>query len=319
MTLTVLTERPTSLLTAPPEDATRRELITGVGAAALAAVFLAACGDGDGEEATTSPASEFVTVRHQFGETQVPTSPQRVATVGYTENEWLLSFGVRPISYRYHYGDQPFGTWPWAQEALGDAEPVRLDAELDFELIASLEPDLITATWGDLTQAEYDQLSQIAPTVGAHPDIVEREITWEEHARHLGVIFGMEERADEMIAEVPAKMTEVREAHPEWEGKTAIFAIADPLQAYPSSDGRGEFLERLGFVIPEAFNEAVEASGSNALSPEQLSMIDVDVLVWMAWDGRVDTVEALDLRTPSERTTRDGRRLPVSSSPRPSP
>ncbi len=36
---------------------------------------------------------------------------------------------------------------------------------LDYEAILALQPDLISAVTADITQEEYDLLSQIAPTI----------------------------------------------------------------------------------------------------------------------------------------------------------
>ena len=37
---------------------------------------------------------------------------------------------------------------------------------VDFEAVLALQPDLILALYSGITQAEYEQLSAIAPTAG---------------------------------------------------------------------------------------------------------------------------------------------------------
>ena len=44
-------------------------------------------------------------------------------SVGFTDQDFILALGVTPVGIRDWYGDQPFGTWPWAQDELGSAEP----------------------------------------------------------------------------------------------------------------------------------------------------------------------------------------------------
>ena len=61
-----------------------------------------------------------VVVEHRYGETTVPAEPQRVVSVGLTEQDTLLQLGVVPLAVTEWYGDQPFATWPWA-ELLGEA------------------------------------------------------------------------------------------------------------------------------------------------------------------------------------------------------
>src|SRR5688500_17670537 len=98
----------------------------------VAGLALSACGSGDTSTAgvdhdssdTSEGAGTFpVTVEHKFGETLVEEEPARVVSVGYTEHDVLLQLGVVPVGVTDWYGDQPFATWPWAQDLLGDAEP----------------------------------------------------------------------------------------------------------------------------------------------------------------------------------------------------
>src|SRR5690606_11386452 len=85
-----------------------------------------------------------VTVEHAFGATTIEAEPQRVVSIGFAEHDNILALGVTPVAVRDWYGNQPFATWPWAQDELGDAEPEVLpSAELNFEQIATLDPDVI--------------------------------------------------------------------------------------------------------------------------------------------------------------------------------
>ena len=108
-----------------------------------------------------------MTVPHKFGETTIETEPERVVSVGYTEHDVLLQLGVVPVGVTDWYGEQPFATWPWAKELLGDAEPevLSLTDGFEYEKIAALEPDLIIGTNAGMTDKDYDLLSAIAPTV----------------------------------------------------------------------------------------------------------------------------------------------------------
>ena len=79
----------------------------------------------------------------------MPAEPERVVTVGVTEHDTVLALGVLPVGVTDWYGDQPFATWPWAQDELGAAEPEVLVVRptgSSYERIAALEPDLIIGT-----------------------------------------------------------------------------------------------------------------------------------------------------------------------------
>ena len=89
--------------------------------------------------------------------------------VGLTEQDAVLALGYTPIATTEWYGDQPHAVWPWAQDELGDARPTVLDASdgFQFERIASLRPDLILGVNPGMKRADYEKLSQLAPTVAA--------------------------------------------------------------------------------------------------------------------------------------------------------
>src|SRR5262245_57702400 len=128
-------------------------------------VGLAAAGCGDGEETPSSATDDSssvsadafpVEIEHKYGTTTVESEPKRVVSVGFTDQDALLALGVVPVGVRDWYGEQPFAVWPWAQPALGDAEPEVLSAEeLNYEAIAALQPDLIVGISSGMTADEY--------------------------------------------------------------------------------------------------------------------------------------------------------------------
>jgi len=271
-------------------------------AALLLVGGLAACGDdGSTDAASTTtraaggddaPAVESdafpVTIEHAFGSTEVESEPQRVVSVGYTEQDALLALGVIPVGITDWYGDQPFGTWPWAQDLLGDAEPELLSIADGFELerIARLDPDLIIGTNAGIEADTYEDLAAIAPTI-AHPDGGDGYFSaWDTQTLMIGKAVGRGDAAQELVDEVKAEYAAVAEEHPEWEGVKATFlqnAFYEG-EAIAYQDGLStDFLTDLGFEIPselDAFEG--EEDGSQAYIPlEQLSVLDAsDVLIW---------------------------------------
>jgi iron complex transport system substrate-binding protein len=81
-------------------------------------------------------------VAHRYGQTEVAGLPQRVVTVGLTDQDYAVALGVAPVGVREWFGGHPGALWPWAWELLGD-EPLPavlpVDA-LNFEQIAALAP-----------------------------------------------------------------------------------------------------------------------------------------------------------------------------------
>ena len=260
-----------------------------------------------------SDAAAFpVTIEHKFGETTIDAEPERVVSIGYNEHDFLLALGVVPVALRDWYGEQPNSVWPWAQDELGDATPEVLPAtDLNFEQIAALDPDLIVGVWSGITAQDYDLLSAIAPTVAQPEEYDDYGTPWQEQTLILGEATGRSAEAEAIVADVEGQIMAAREAHPEWEGQTSsvAFVTEEGPGAYASQDIRSRFMQDLGFVIPEVNDSDDANSFYLQLSAEDITDLDVDVLVWV-----IGTEEALagilDLPTrPSLNAYAEGREI----------
>jgi iron complex transport system substrate-binding protein len=272
-------------------------LIARLTASVLAAIVLvvAACGGGDdgesgsGSEAGLAESGAFpVTIEHKQGTTEIEEEPERVVTVGFTDQDAVLAFGVRPVGVRDWYGDQPDATFPWARDELGDANPriVGDGSSINFEAVASLRPDLIVAIYEDVDEDTYTTLSEIAPTITQSDEFPQYAQPWQETTRMVGQALGQPERAEELIQGVEEDFARAREEHPEFEGTTAAMAqFGDTSGTYfllHPDDPKARFLTELGFDIPEQISNAIEEDQSEELSFERLDLVDQDVVVWLA-------------------------------------
>lgn len=280
----------------------------------IAGLALVACGSDDssstastgpstGEStAATDPAAADsfpVTIEHKYGETTVPAEPTRVVSIGFSDQDLLLALGVTPIAIRDWYGDQPFATWPWAQDELGDAEPEVLSStELNFEQIAALDPDLIVGLSSGMTDADYDTLSQIAPTLAQSGDYIDYGMPWDAATEMIGAATGTSVEAAEVIERVEGMFAAVRDEHPEFTGATAgvTFLFEGDPGGYASQDSRARLLGELGFVTPPEFDELSGDAFYFTVSSEDISVLDTDVIVWIV--GSDDIIaELADLPT----------------------
>lgn len=270
---------------------------------ALLALALAvvACGDDDASSSSAATGSaggadeaggsgaggdDFpLTVEHAFGATTIDERPERVVTVGLTDHDAVLALGVAPVGVTDWFGDQPHATWPWAREALGDAEPeiVGDATALNYESIAALQPDVILALYAGLTDADYDTLSGIAPTVAAPEGVIDYGIGWDEQVLTAGRVLGEGDRAEELVADVEQRFADARAAHPEFAGKQGVVASPynDLISVYAPSDPRGRFMADLGFTQPPEIEELAGSAFSADLSAERGDLLDVDVVVWI--------------------------------------
>lgn len=94
-----------------------RRLAATLSAAALGVGLLAGCGSDDSadkpsDDAPAAASGAFpVTVEHAFGSTEVTKAPKRVVSVGYTDDQAILAFGVKPVGMVDQYPN-PAGKSP---------------------------------------------------------------------------------------------------------------------------------------------------------------------------------------------------------------
>jgi iron complex transport system substrate-binding protein len=273
-------------------------------AAGLAAltVLAGACGSGGGDETTAGEPSDDgdggapsenaagdatfpVEIEHEYGTTTIEEKPERVVTVGLTDQDAVLALGVVPVGITDWFGDHPHAVWPWAQDLLGDAEPEVLSSEegINAEAIAALQPDVILALYAGLTDDEYDTLSAIAPTVAQPGDYVDWGIPWQEQTRTIGRVLGQADEADALVQDVEDQLARARADHPEFEGATGVMATPyqERISVYAPEDVRGRFMADLGFVPFEGLEDLAGDQFAPELSLEQTELLDVDALVWI--------------------------------------
>ncbi|SFS55637.1 iron complex transport system substrate-binding protein [Sulfitobacter marinus] len=243
--------------------------------------------------ATSAAAQEFpVTIEHAFGQTVIEARPTRVASVGWANHEVPLALGIVPVGFaRASWGDDDGdGLLPWVTEKLdelGAQAPVLFDEGdgIDFEAVASTNPDVILAAYSGISQSDYDTLSRIAPVV-AYPDGA-WTTTWREMIRQNAAGLGMASEGEAMVAQIEERIATALQDYPQLAGKTGMFVthldIRDlsTIGFYAAADQRVQFLEDLGMATPRAVREASEAGKySGRVSAERIDLFnDVDVVV----------------------------------------
>jgi len=271
-----------------------RLLPRALAAAALVLTTLAACGSSGGDEDIPKPAgvddAAFpVTIEHAYGETEVPEFPERIVSVGYTEQDTLWALGLKPVGVTDWYGDHEFASWPWADEARGDSEPTVLTTSdgLDFDAIAALDPDLIVGTNAGMTEEDYEQLAKIAPTVAHSGDYSMYFEPWTVQTLQIGAAVGLEDEAQALVDDVEAQFAAARAANPQFEGTTITFlqnAIYDGSAIAYQAGLSTDFLTDLGFVVPtelDAFAPEDDSGGQAYIPLENLDVLDAsNVLIW---------------------------------------
>ena len=287
----------------------RRRLLA-LALAGSVAIGLSGCGGSapaaTDEESTGASSGEYpVVIEHALGTTTIEEQPERVATVNWANHEVPLALGVVPVGMAAaNFGDDDGnGLLPWVEEELdelGAETPVLFDETdgIDFEAVADTRPDVILAAYSGLTQEDYDTLSEIAPVV-AYPE-APWATSWRDVIRFNSEGLGLAAEGDELVESIDQQIADTVGAHPELEGRTAMFvthvdtADLSTVNFYTANDTRAAFFDDLGLATPGAVEEA-SAGGefSGSVSAEQVDRFDdVDVIVTYGDQELVDTLKA---------------------------
>jgi len=235
--------------------------------------------------ATTATKAAFpVTVEHRYGTTTVEKAPQRIVTVGSTEQDVVLALGQQPVGVTEWYGGQPDATWPWAHPLLKTKPTVlKADDGIDIENVAKLRPDLILGTNSGMDKGMFKKLSALAPTIPGPKGGTLYFSPWDVQTQLIADAMGMHDAGVKAIADVEQTFADAAAAHPEFKGKTVTFsqnAFYDgKLYVYPEGLGT-EFLDMLGFTINPKIKPLAEPGSQAEISAERLDVIDADVLVF---------------------------------------
>lgn len=245
-------------------------------AAGLLLATVAACGSSDEDTATpttsgSAAAAAFpVTIQHKFGSTTIEKKPQRILTVGWNDQDFVLALGEVPVSTREWFTEYP--TYPWVAPKLAGKKLPTFSAEINYEAILKQQPDLILAIYETINKETYDKLSQIAPTVIQSSDYKDEQTPWDVQTLTTGKALGKAAEAQALVDKVNAKVDEVKKANPQFAGKVLVEDYGPEKGQHwliPGKDPRRALFDALGFGAQ---------TESEDVSEERLDLLDRDVL-----------------------------------------
>jgi iron complex transport system substrate-binding protein len=270
----------------------------------VVALAVAGCSTGatDAADTDTKAVSDVdadafpVTIEHAYGETTIEQEPQRVATLGWSDQDVVLALGVVPVgAIKVTWGGNDQMSTPWFDaklSELGGEQPTRYDDAdgAPIEEIAKLAPDLILATNSGLTQQEYDKLSKLADVV-AYPG--EPWVTsWEESLEMVGQALGRSTLADQVAEQTWQSIDDAAEANPNLVGATFIFAYLtttdmSKIDYYTPEDNRPRLLSDVGMVNAPII-EQISKPGAfyGTVSAERAADLESDVFITYAESER---------------------------------
>lgn len=269
----------------------RRSAVTAIAPIIAVSMVLAGCSSDDDADSTgtgsTDRASEGasaedeasypVTFTTPWGESTLTEKPTRIASLGYKDADVLASLGETPVIMGDSTEEQEFYTMeamPGEPEAFFSYDD---DSMAPIEELAAVEPDLIVASNMDLSQ-HYDQLSAVAPVIAAETTD-DLDGNWQQTTTNLGKALGKQAEAEEVIETTEQTATDIKQEHPEFDGKSIsminYFGLDRMLYLNPAGTDLSALLGSIGFTdAPNADKE-----WKDPVSEERIGDIAADVIV----------------------------------------
>ncbi|WP_187973296.1 siderophore ABC transporter substrate-binding protein [Aquibium microcysteis] len=228
-------------------------------------------------------ASEEIRVRHAQGETVLPARPARVFTFDLAALDTLDALGVAVAGV-------PGSNVPDYLGRYRGEEYLKIGSlfEPDFEAIAAAEPDLVIVA--GRSSPRYAELSRIAPTIDltVAPDAYLQGA--KANAALLGLIFGKEAEAGNLVAGLDAAVASLQEAARPAGGVLVIMTNGGKVTAYGPGSRFGWIHDDIGFA--PAATEVVAATHGEAVSFEYLLQINPDWLFVVDRDSAIGSAGA---------------------------
>ncbi len=252
---------------------------------ATAAVALTGCSRGEGEPEPAANSAEM-----------------RVASLGLGDADTLLALGITPVAVA-PWGAKgdigPSGVGPWSEHLLGDADPVAIynsasgfTADI-LEQVSAVDPTHIVAVNQAVDVEAQDSLENIAPTTLAPEEFDDWQVPWEDQVTAIAEGVGKGSEGQELIKQTQQVFEDFRRDHPEVQGARAAIVMPydGKIGLYTAEDGRGQFVEDLGFDIPDE----LQGDGSTFFvdyAPENYTELNnVDYLFVLDYNGLVDQIK----------------------------
>ncbi len=258
----------------------------GVIALVLAAVLaLAGCGaDASDTSGSGAPGTESATraVKDVSGDpVTVPAHPKRVVTLSEPTLDATLALGVQPVGSIAGRGQT--GVPGYLAKKAGDVPIVGSVAELDFEKIATVNPDLILLDGTIRTDDSIvDKLNKIAPTV----DTGKAGGDWHDGLKIVANALNRAKAGKKVVADYDAKVAAAKKKLARYSGKTFSVvrwqggSFSMILQELPA----GRALQDLGLARPKS-QDRQGPGHSVPVSAEKLRQIDGDYLFFATLGG----------------------------------
>ncbi|WZT99945.1 ABC transporter substrate-binding protein (plasmid) [Mycobacterium avium subsp. hominissuis] len=222
------------------------------------------------------------TFRHAHGETKITTAPTAVAALGPGDADAVLSLGVQPVAVT-----APAATLPDFERSAVTANPAVLGS-IDTAAVSKVRPDLIIAT-GDIDDATFRKLAEIAPTITRPADKTSDNWDWQSQLTWIGRILGQPDKARELIDATLSRQNDLANQNPAFKGKSIeVLDVTDTgIARVLAPSFVSDYLQSLGFRYSEDANRnPVDVGATRPIQDlNQLYTIEPDYLVLVRTDA----------------------------------
>jgi iron complex transport system substrate-binding protein len=255
----------------------------------LALGIVSACSSRSVQVPSSPGAADCHIVQHALGETCVPNQPQRVVALSVPTLGDALALGVKPIASIVYFDDPP----PYLVDYLESIEVLGKEEQPNLERVLALKPDLIIGIKYS-TEAIYNQLSQIAPTVA---DDWEGYPSWRDHFDFVAEVLGKTEAAEKVWENYHQRIGTLKAALEDRVQDLEISFVhicCGTIDIDLKNSFNGSILDDVGLRRPPAQAAPIEG-GITLLSEERLMDVDGDVLL-VATDGNESVRKLAELQ-----------------------
>ncbi|WP_375649115.1 siderophore ABC transporter substrate-binding protein [Bartonella sp. MU70NMGDW] len=220
-----------------------------------------------------------ITINHVSGTTSVPASPQKVVVFDIASLDNMNRLGIKAVI------GIPEGKKPSYLQQFDDAKYEKIGTlfEPDYEKIATLQPDLIIIS--SRTQAKYNDLSKIAPTIDLTVGNENSLSDIERNVSILGKIFGKEKEAAEEIAKLNETLAEVRK-NTKGKGQGLVLMTSGGKISALGPKSRFDILHSAFGIAPATDKLTVQKHGQ-LISPEFILETNPDWLLVIDRDAAI--------------------------------
>jgi iron complex transport system substrate-binding protein len=222
---------------------------------------------------------DYRLIEHSLGQTKVPLSPRRIASLGGAFTESLLAMDIQPVAVESSFaiGEAGKASSHLASRLKG-VPVVGVSGNIDLEAVAAAKPDLILLS-GNENSLWFHYLSRVAPTVaiamyGMPPD---RE---RDALLNVGDIIGRPRQAEAVLAEYDRKVQRAKAILARRIGSKPVLYLMVSNQRCMSRPliHKALLVDRLGLTFDPTVLDRPDSVTWDFLSIERLSRLQAEYI-----------------------------------------